>query len=398
MDILVVADGHYYQNTLGEVFADSVFDYKFYSRYLSVFDNVYALIRLDYVNKIPYHAKKASGDKVHFLALPPTTGVIEYVKNYLKTKRLVRKYIKHFDSAIIRMPGVVANLAWNEFRKTKKPYAIEVVVDPWEYFAPGTIKSFSRPFVQIMWTAYLKKACKEANGVSYVTEEYLQKKYPCRALIDGSSDCYFTASYSSVELPDDEFALPKQYTKKDKYIISHVAASFTSYGKGHLTLMKAAKEVIDKGFNIEVWFIGDGPLREKFESFANELGIEKSIKFLGLLSSGRTVRDKLRESDLFVFPTRAEGLPRVVLEAMSVGLPVISSPICGIPEIIPQDCLIDYDDYNGFAKNIIFLIDHPNVMSAHSKQSINTAKKNSSVVLNEKRSKFYNLLLDIKKR
>ena len=391
MKLLIVADGHYYIDEKEDVYVESVFDYSFYSRYLASFDEVYAIARVKKVKNAPPNSKLASGEGVHFLPIPETRGLKAYLKSYVQTKKTIEEYIKDFDCAIFRVPGVVANLVYSLYKKTNKPYALEVVVDPWEYFAKGTVKRLSRPIVRIAWTHSLKKMCSKAKGVSYVTSEYLQNKYPCPAIKTPSPE-YFTASYSSVELPDELFATPKTYVSKDKYVISHVANAFTGYGKGHITLMEATKVVIDKGYNIEVWFIGDGPLKQDFIDYSNSLGIGDNVKFLGRLPSGAEVRKTIGESDIFVFPTKAEGLPRVVLEAMAEGLPVISSPVCGIPEIISDEYLVDYNDIQGYAEKIIKLIDNVDLMTAESTRNIEISKNFKSSLLNARRKEFYDKL------
>lgn len=387
MKLLVVADGHYYIDKKKNVYVESVFDYSFYARYLSVFDEIYAIVRAESVDAQPKGTKLSSGDCVHFLPIPPTRGAKQYALNYYKTKRIVKGYIKDFDLAIFRIPGAVANLVSSVYMKTGKQFAIEVVVDPWEYFAKGTVQGITRPFVRVFWTESLKRICKKAVGVSYVTQEYLQKKYPCKA--HEGKDGYFTAAYSSVELPDDQFGQSRVYEKKDKYIISHVANAFTGYGKGHIPLMNAAKKIIDRGYNIEVWFVGDGPLKQDFINYSKKIGISENVRFLGRMPSGADVRRIIRKSDIFVFPTKAEGLPRVVLEAMAEGLPAISSPVCGIPEILPKDCLVPYDNYDGYAEAIVRLIDNPDLMTKHSKRNIDVAKEYKSSILNEQRKAFY---------
>jgi len=388
MKLLIVADGHYYIDKQENVYVESVFDYSFYARYLVVFEEVYGIVRAEQVETAPKNCKLASGPHVHFFPIPQSRGVKQFAKNYFTNRRLIKKYVKECDCAIFRVPGVVANTALPIFAKTGKPYAIEVVVDPWEYFAKGTSGGLVRPLVRYAWTRALKKMCRQSTGVSYVTASYLQKRYPCQALLTGEKS-YFTASYSSVELPDDQFAFPKTYAPKNKYIIAHVANAFTGYGKGHVVLMNAVKKVLEAGHDVDVWFVGDGPLRPVFEQMAADLGIKEHVCFLGRMASGADVRQKIRNSDLFVFPTRAEGLPRVILEAMAEGIPAISSPVCGIPEILPPECLVRCDDAQGYAEAIIRLITHPKIMTEQSKRNIEVAKGYKSSILNAKRKEFY---------
>ena len=70
MDVMVVADGHYYQTSDGTVYADSVYDYTFYKRYLQAFDHVYAVARIKKLECAPEGKKVSSGPGVTFLPLP----------------------------------------------------------------------------------------------------------------------------------------------------------------------------------------------------------------------------------------------------------------------------------------------------------------------------------------
>ena len=395
MNILVVPDGTYYKDKSGDVYVDSVFDYAFFARYLTAFEEVYAIVRAKEVDAAPAGKKRASGEHVHFLTIPSSHGVIQFFRRYFTTRRLIKKYIVDFDKAIFRIPGLIPNIVSGFFRKDKnKKFAVEVVVDPWEYFAKGTYNGIARPFVRVDWTLGLKKVCMIANGVSYVTENYLQGKYPCKALQGAKG--YFTESYSSVELPDDTFASARTYEKKDCFEIAHVANYFSSYGKGHLVVMDAIKKVVDSGYQANVNFIGDGPLKTEFQEYVKKLGIEKHVRFLGKFPNGTAVRQELKRCDLFVFPTMAEGLPRCVLEAMAEGMPVLSSPVCGIPEILNEECLIPFDDPDGYADKIIELMNNPDEMTRLSKENLETALKFKNSALMKKRTSFYKKLRDIK--
>jgi glycosyltransferase involved in cell wall biosynthesis len=397
MEVMVVPDGHYYKLPSGEVYVESVFNYEFFARYLSVFDKVYVLGRITYVDKAPKNMKLASGNKVEFLDFPAFRGPWQYLRNYKTIKKLAKSYSNRFDCAIFRVPGATANIISKEFISTKKPFAVEVVVDPWDYFRKGTIKSITRPIVRLSWTNYLKRICKIANGVSYVTREYLQKKYPSHSLIYGETKEYFSTNYSSVSIRKDSYGKPKKYFDKSSYVITHAANSFTTYGKGHNTLMKALKILRESNIDVKIIFIGDGPLKENFIEFSKELGVSEHVKFIGRLSDGNEVRNVVSKSDLFVFPTMAEGLPRVILEAMSVGLPCISSPVSGIPEILGKEFLIDYDDFKGYATKIMELINNKELLEEASINNIKVAQEYSEETLNMRREMFFRKLYDLAK-
>jgi L-malate glycosyltransferase len=397
MEVMVVPDGHYYKVPSGEVYVESVFNYEFFTRYLTVFDKVYVVGRLTYIDKAPFNMKLASGNNVEFLEFPAYKGPWQFLMNYIKIKKLAKIYSKRFDCAIFRVPGATANIMSKEYILTKKPFAVEVVVDPWEYFKKGTIQSITRPIVRLNWTRFLKKICKTANGVSYVTREYLQKRYPSNAILKGETEEYFSTNYSSVSLRADSFGRPKKYNQKNSYVITHVANSFTGYGKGHVTLMKALKIVREHNLDVRVTFIGDGPLKDTFIKISKDLGIEDYVNFIGRLPDGNEVRKTIEDSDLFVFPTMAEGLPRVILEAMSVGLPCISSPVSGIPEILDGSFLIDYENYQGYAEKIIEMIQNHEILEEQSARNIKVAQEYSEETLNKRREVFYRKLYRLTK-
>jgi glycosyltransferase involved in cell wall biosynthesis len=396
MDVLVVADGHYYITPDGAVYADSVYDYSFYKRYLQAFDHVFAVVRAKHINEEPNGKKLSSGEGVTFLELPAYRGPIEYVKKYFSIVKCVKIYCGKYDCAVFRIPAATSNIFCKYYSRTGKPFAVEVVIDPWENFGPrASGNKLINAVVRRNWTKLVKNMCQKAVGASYVTERYLQKKYPPRALTDSSA---FTASYSSVELPDDSFAWPRKWeTGQKTFYLSHVSNYFSGYGKGHITLIKAVSIVRSHGYDVRLRFVGDGPKKSEFENYAGELGIGDNVEFTGRLANGSEVRKVIHSSDLFALPTFAEGLPRVLLEAMAEGLPCLSSPVCGIPEILEDEYLYKFDDAEGFAEGIERFIRNPSLMTSEGKRNLDISKQFCSSVLNRRRSQFYRKLRQVAK-
>lgn len=393
MDLLLVADGHYYRDKKGDVYVQSVFDYSFYKRYLNVFDQVYAVARIEEVDTIPAGKKKASGEGVQFLNFPTYKGPWQYAKRYPEVRRVAREYAQRFSCAIFRLPGATANIVCAEFAKTGKPFAVEIVIDPWENFAPGSGTGILRPIIRWSWTSTVRRMCMKANGASYVTERYLQERYPCPAMQGRPG--YFTGTYSSVELPDAAFALPRIYEAKQTWYIAHTANTLADYCKGHLQLMNALAIVRQRGYDVRVRFIGDGSKKEEFQEYARKHGIDDAVEFVGRLPSTEEVRKVYAKSDMFVFPTRAEGLPRGLLEAMAEGLPCISSPTCGIPEVLDSSLMFQYDDAEGFANGIIGMINDTKYMNEQSQKNVAIAHQYASSILTRKRNTFYSELKEL---
>lgn len=101
--------------------------------------------------------------------------------------------------------------------------------------------------------------------------------------------------------------------------------------KGHEVLVRATQHLVRQRPDAIVAIAGHGPLREHLESLVSTLGITSHVRFLGFR---RDVPDLLSAADVFVMPSLSEGLPLAILEAMSVGVPIVASSVGGIPELI----------------------------------------------------------------
>src|SRR4029079_12805478 len=83
--------------------------------------------------------------------------------------------------------------------------------------------------------------------------------------------------------------------------------------------------------------VGDGKYRAELERRAAAMNIRERVRFAGYLEREEVTRE-LDAADVFVLPSRCEGLPRAVIEAMARGLPCIATNIGGIPELLePRD-------------------------------------------------------------
>ena len=124
--------------------------------------------------------------------------------------------------------------------------------------------------------------------------------------------------YSFVELPSERRL---------------VCVGRLSEQKGHLLLVEAVSQLIKAGFEFKLIFVGDGPLRNEIEQLINRLGLENYIEITGWATNTQ-VQQQILSSQVFVLPSFAEGLPVVLMEALALSRPVISTYIAGIPELV----------------------------------------------------------------
>lgn len=103
--------------------------------------------------------------------------------------------------------------------------------------------------------------------------------------------------------------------------------------KGQLLLVEAVAQLIAEGVDLRLTLVGDGELRPALETAIATAQLEKIVTITGWVSSSH-IRDYLLDAKIKVLPSFAEGLPVVLMEALALGRPVISTYIAGIPELV----------------------------------------------------------------
>ncbi|HLA28920.1 MAG TPA: glycosyltransferase family 4 protein [Syntrophales bacterium] len=129
--------------------------------------------------------------------------------------------------------------------------------------------------------------------------------------------------------------------------------------KGQELLLRAAFDLIRQGQCIFLLLLGDGELRQDLERSAKRLGIENYVRFLGWRSDVARI---MAVYDIFCLPSRNEGMGKVLVEAMAMGLPIIASNIGGIRDIVrtgENGLLVPVGDVAAWAEAISCLCRDP---------------------------------------
>ena len=103
--------------------------------------------------------------------------------------------------------------------------------------------------------------------------------------------------------------------------------------KGQLLLIQAVQLLLKQGVACELVLAGDGEMRAEIEELIREVGVTERVRITGWIS-GEQVVHELQAARALVLPSFAEGLPVVIMEAMALGRPVISTFVAGIPELV----------------------------------------------------------------
>lgn len=103
--------------------------------------------------------------------------------------------------------------------------------------------------------------------------------------------------------------------------------------KAHTLLIEAAHKLAHKGFEFKLVLAGDGEIRTELEELIARYGLTKQIRITGWISSEQ-VREEMLAARALVLPSFSEGLPVVIMEAMSLRRPVLATYVAGIPELV----------------------------------------------------------------
>ena len=392
MKLLVNTDAHLFRTPDDKIWCEAIYQYSFWQRYLTTFDKVRVVGRLKDTSNTNKNWLRVDGENVEIWGIPHFQGLKQLAKKYLKIKKALKGVYDGCDAALYRMPSPSGQIIYG-FKRCNIPFAVEVVYDPIDLlnFNDGIVHYFS----SLKFAHDLKVICKKANGVSYVTKESIQKNFPSCSIIHGESAKDLSSYYSTITLNEAAYGKPRKYLDKKQFVIAHSNVKMNSNRKGEIILLEALKYVREVGYDVKVMFIGDGDLRSDFEEKAQKLDISEYVNFVGLMPTPEAVREKLLIADMYVFPTLAEGLPRGIIEAMAVGLPCISSPVGGIPELIDKEYLVPPTDSRGYAEAIIKLISNPEGMEKLSAENIEKALEYKNEILQKRREDFYRKLYNL---
>ena len=389
---MVTSEEHYFSPISGGIYSSGPATYSSWSRYLEAFDELLVVARVRHSHGPENDHQRADGPGVFFRALPDHTGPWQYLQLRRQAKFIARSAIAECTSYLLRTPGLVSQLLWSEIVRLKKPYAIEVLGDPWESLGPKTWASPLRPVFRVFATQQLKRICTGAVAASYVTAETLQKRYPPSksAYAVGFSDVNLDNAIVPAETVKGRHRrlheLPWRGSKSTNPIRIGFIGSLAQMYKGPDILLHATA-LCSGRLNFQLILVGAGRYLPEIKTLAAKLGIADLVEFRGQLSSD-SIFEVLDSIDLFVMPSRAEGLPRALVEAMSRGCPCIASDVGGIPELLEATDLVPPNSPERLAKLILQVAADPDRLLAMSARNLAKAAQFSPQALNECRRAF----------
>lgn len=382
-DTIYCCDGKYY--------AANQEGYDFFQRYLRVFEKLRIVCRCQDENPLKSTRVLLDANRIEVVRITDFHRPKQYATKYFQVGREVKGAFSGCDRAVFRLPSTVAFRVWKAYRKTGLPYACEIVYDAKDGIAAST--NFVNKLLWVKIHLDMQKACFKAVGVSCVTEHYLQQRYFTKGK-DG-----FSSHYSSLSLDKSFYTSARSFPANKTLGIAHVAKQVAFNGrKGINQIIEALALLKKEGVMVNATFAGkdyNGGI-EKLKQYATSLGVGNQVHFPGFISRNE-LSELLDKSDLYVMPTKAEGLPRVIIEAMAKGLPCISSPVSGNPELLSSHYLVGYYDVTALADRIKELASDKEAYEKASSDNFNNSQKYEASLLQARRDDFYIKLKTYKK-
>jgi glycosyltransferase involved in cell wall biosynthesis len=363
----------------------------FANRYLQVFDAVKLVTRIfptEPTITAEIGREYPLGPGVAAVSIGSVGGIAAFAKNRRHIERRINAHLQQAEAVLMVAPGVLGTTGYPYLQRTKRPYGLEIITDPYEVYSPGAVHHPLRPLLRWHAPRQLRSQCAHAATTAYVTQGAIQERYP-------PAEGTFSTHYSSIELANDAF----RPTFSDEPVappwqIVTIGSMAQPY-KGFDVLLKAFRRCRENGLDVELTLIGDGKYRAWLETMTSQLGLSDKVRFLGFLNPGEAIRNQLDRAHLFVLPSRVEGLPRVVIEAMAREKACIGSRIGGMPELLPEECMVPPGDDIALAAKITEVLGNPSLRRQMAERNYKKANDYKADVLNERRLAHYRALREV---
>ena len=397
MDLTVALDARYSVTPDGSVWSKIGMARSFWQRYLDVFDNVTIVARGTPIAEAPQGWLRVDGDGVVFHGIPDYHGPWECFKRYLKVRESIRSAVPARGAVILRVSSQISNMLENELCHRKLPFAVEVIGDPYEVFAPGVVDHRLRRGFRWHFSRRLRQQCLRALGAAYVTRYALQARYPCHSPFSVSDvslpETAFSSGastyYSNVEIRKDDISDSAYNPKPQGPYELVTVGSLEQLYKGTDVLIDAIARCVRCGVDLTATIVGGGKYQAALMAQTVRLGMESRIRFAGWVAAGVEVQKILDAADLFVLPSRTEGLPRALVEAMARARPCIGSSVGGIPELLDAPELVPAGDSAALADKILEVLQDKKRMEAMSLRNLKVSQTYSDAILGVRRRQFY---------
>lgn len=372
--------GFQFKKIDGFVYSFASHGNSFWAKYLNVFDSIQVL-GIDILKKYDNgKVEKITDSRINIHIMPNNPYPLDFVKDH-KIKKTLKAYIKESDAIIIKPSTRRGIMAIKICKKIHKPYMIEVTGDI--YSALKNKKSIVKRFYAPIIYRQTLKAISDCEFGLYVTQDYLEKLYPIQGKQCGCTDSII----SDPDIDDLNKRIEKiEYCQEDKVFKIGLVGTYHGNGKGLDTAIEALS-ICDKKCELHILGVGVKKDRDYWYSFASKKNFQ-NLFFDEPKTCVQDVLDWNKTMDLIILPSRSEGLPRCIVESMSVGCPCIVSNVCGLPELINKEWLHNPGDFKTLSILIERAFSSKETLIEMARDNFMKSKQYTFDVLTKKRDAF----------
>lgn len=374
------AHDHVFTEHAGRFYSPGRLPYSAWQRYLQCFDTLAVLARVRRTADPSDVAgmQLADGPRVQIVGLPETHG-ISRAFSLRAAMALATQQAAAADAVIARVPSDIGLLAAAAARRAGRVLAVEVVASAWHslwYHGSLLAKGYA-PLLH----ARTRAAIGRADFALYVTRQFLQDVYPCSGTREHASNVVVAIDESTLQSRERTIAAPAAALR-----LGFVGSLHARY-KGLDTALQALAS-LPAGPSVVLEVAGEGPL-EPWQRLCRRLGIEDKVVFHGGLPGSAAVLQWLDGIDVYLHPSRAEGLPRSLIEAMSRGCLCLASRVGGIPELLEPGEMHAPGDWRSLAAMIEQARCSAELRNEAARRNIEVARRYEQRSLEQRRDRFF---------
>jgi len=286
--------------------------------------------------------------------------------NQLKAVKFINEFLKRVDITLIFWPSPISLLTVFMCKLKRKKYSLYKGGSWWgENPREGRIKKFS---LKVLIGGVVEEIVLGTAPVVFV-----------RGSTRGRKNFYYVRGNS--KFTKEDVYLQKKCCTNPERIILNIAP--LNPLKGVDVIIKSLNMLVEEGYNVKLWQIGDyyEENYKKIKVLIKTLGIEDRVKLFGYVHDKKKLIEIMRKSDIFVLSSYMEGFPRVIVEAMSQGLPVITTPVGEIPKVLNENLVVFFKkgDWEELSLKIKKLLEDKNLREKLIKNGYEFAKKELSL-------------------
>lgn len=350
--------------------------YNIYKRYADAFGKLTLCSRFVQVDELSGGMKKAD-----FIA--NIINIDSLYKVLLgRYRKSIEQGVSKCDIVILRLPSIIAYETTRYVQKYQKKYLVELMCDGWDpYWNHGLLGKMIAPYMHFR----MKSITRDADYALYVTEKFLQERYPCKN--PGIHASNVVIHHLSQSVLENRLKRIRDMDKTNFSIMT--TADVDVLSKGHRFAIQAIKELKHRGINITYFLAGAGD-QSVLKKVARNYGVENNLVFLGRLTVEK-VYEYLDSIDIYVHPSLQEGLPRAVIEAMSRACPCLGAHTAGIPELLDSECIFKPASVTSIVDVMMRFIKQD--ISVYAKRNFEHSKLYLNDILDSRRNQYFKAIV-----